>query len=197
MSPRHNRLGICLALSEFHLAFRCCVYEVNCIFIRIHFEYITVFSLTKRRKRRRRPTFFPVDIVESNLLYHASRMLASASALSELLPRVIPSWRGKKFAYFIFVSAQPWLRSLIHCRTEADVEWGIAHCKWWTGKLICVVNHGVNRYRSSLERAKLFPRAELSEKREWAATSDGGVRQQAADITRREGSVWMWRNHIH
>lgn len=43
---------------SFILAFRCCVYEVNCIFIRIHFEYITVFSLMNRRKRRRRPTFF-------------------------------------------------------------------------------------------------------------------------------------------
>lgn len=182
MSFENNRLEICLVLSEFYLAFYC-VYEVNCIFVRIHFEYIMA-SLMERRKKAAATDFFPVDFIESNLLYHASQMFFSASTLSILLT----SFRsGKKFAYFIFVSAQPWLRSLIHCRTSG---WSEARRKWWTGKLICVVNHWVNRYSSS--RAENFFR-ELSESREWAATSDGG----ASSTSFRQLSVWMWRNHIH
>lgn len=54
---------------------------------RIHYG----LQLDEEEEEAEATDFFPVDIVESNLLYHASRMLASASALSELLPRVIPS----------------------------------------------------------------------------------------------------------
>lgn len=102
------------------------VYKVNCIFfIRQHFAV-----------GRNTLVGSSLDVSQQILSYHASQY-------SSLCPTSYDASQSEKShavnsSFFIFISTQPWLRTLIQAGRQKSYN-GIV--KWWTGKLIFIANH--------------------------------------------------------
>lgn len=140
----HGGLKICCEsiLSEIHSAF--CAYEVNCIFIRIHFEYIS-FSMNDGE----RTTIFPANFIVlnsvisciSNVLHPSNLRLFTHTEKDDAvnLRTLFSSLLNRDYAHW-FVRARD-IRGGSLFAASSIILWNDEEAK-----LIYIVNHnGTNR----------------------------------------------------